>query len=165
MTFKRDFKQQMVPEWEKEYMDYEGLKRILKEIKSSKQGTENSTLLQQHRFSLERAFGGLHLHNGSNHQREYLGDIEDKVIDVKTLEQDGSKELYETNFQRQHEEGGEAEARFFHKLDEELNKVNAFYKDQVEAAKHEATLLGKQVEALVALRVKVKSPDPGKCKN
>lgn len=35
MTFKKDFKQQMVPEWEKEYMDYEGLKRILKEIKKT----------------------------------------------------------------------------------------------------------------------------------
>ncbi|KAJ1380703.1 SPX domain [Sesbania bispinosa] len=156
MTFKKDFKQQMVPEWEKEYMDYEGLKRILKEVKSNKQATQNRSL--QHSFSLERAFSGLHLH-GSNHQRER--DIEDQVIDVKTIEQDGSKQLYETNFQKCHEEGGQAEERFFQKLDEELNKVNAFYKDQVEAAKHEATLLSKQVETLVALRVKVKNPDSG----
>ncbi|KAJ1423675.1 SPX domain [Sesbania bispinosa] len=156
MTFKKDFKQQMVPEWEKEYMDYEGLKRILKEVKSNKQATQNRPL--QHSFSLERAFSGLHMH-GSNHQRER--DIEDQVIDVKTLEQDGSKQLYETNFQKCHEEGGQAEERFFQKLDEELNKVNAFYKDQVEAAKHEATLLSKQVETLVALRVKVKNPDSG----
>ncbi|XP_027361243.1 phosphate transporter PHO1 homolog 10 isoform X2 [Abrus precatorius] len=156
MTFQKDFKQQMVPEWEKDYMDYEGLKRILKEIKSSKKAIHNRSL--QHRFRLERAFSGLNMH-GSNHQRE--GDIEDQVIEVKTLEQDGSKQLYKTNFQKFHEVGGEAEARLFEKLDEELNKVNAFYKDQVEAAKHEATLLSKQVEALVALRVKVKSPETG----
>ncbi|XP_020218445.1 phosphate transporter PHO1 homolog 10 isoform X2 [Cajanus cajan] len=156
MTFKRDFKQQMVLEWEKEYMDYEGLKRILKEIKCSKQATHNRSL--QHRLRLERAFSGIHLH-GSNHERE--GDVEEQVIEVKTLELDGSKQLYKTEFQKPHEEGGEAEARLFQKLDEELNKVNAFYKDQVEAAKHEANLLSKQVEALVALRVKVKSPDSG----
>ncbi|KAG4402030.1 hypothetical protein GLYMA_02G110600v4 [Glycine max] len=156
MTFKKDFKQQMVPEWEKEYMDYEGLKRILKEIKNSKQATHNRSL--HHRLRLERAFSGIHL-QGSNHQRE--GDIEDQVIEVKTLEQDGSRQLYKTNFQKFDEEGGEVEARLFQKLDEELNKVNAFYKDQVEAAQHEVTLLSKQMEALVALRVKVKSPDTG----
>lgn len=160
MTFKKDFKQQMVPEWEKDYMDYEGLKRILKEVKSSKQAANNEHL--QHRFSLERAFSGIHMHGSSNHQREE--DIEDQVIEVKTLELDGSEELYETNFQMHHEEVGEAEGKFFKKLDEELNKVNTFYKDQVEAAKNEATLLSKQVETLIALRVKVKSPDPGKCK-
>lgn len=155
MTFKKDLKQQMVPEWEKDYMDYEGLKRILKEVKSR---THSRSL--QHKLNLERAFSGLHLHGSSHHREE---DIEDQVIDVKTLDQrDGSKQLYKTNFQKCHEEGGEAEARFFQKLDEELNKVNAFYKDQVEAAKHEATLLSKQMEALVALRVKVKNPDSGK---
>ncbi|KAL2349213.1 hypothetical protein Fmac_003213 [Flemingia macrophylla] len=156
MTFKRDFKKQMVPEWEKDYMDYEGLKRILKEIKSSKQATQSRSL--KHRLRLERAFSGIHLH-GSNHERE--GDIEDQDIEVKTLEVDGSKQLYKTDFQKPNEEGGEAEARLFQKLDEELNKVNAFYKDQVEAAMHEATLLSKQLEALVALRVKVKGPDSG----
>jgi SPX domain protein involved in polyphosphate accumulation len=36
MTFKKDFKRQMVPEWEKEYMNYESLKKLLKEVKSSK---------------------------------------------------------------------------------------------------------------------------------
>ncbi|XP_027187509.1 phosphate transporter PHO1 homolog 10 isoform X2 [Cicer arietinum] len=137
MTFKKDFKQQMVPEWEREYMDYEGLKRILKEIKSKNQVKDNNRHLQQHRFSLERAFSGL------NFQRD--DGIEEQVIDVKKLELD--------------EERGEDEARFFEKLDEELNKVNAFYKDQEEATKHEATLLSKQVETLVALRVKVKSLD------
>ncbi|KAL5158827.1 Phosphate transporter PHO1 10 [Glycine soja] len=116
----------------------------------SKQATHNRSL--HHRLRLERAFSGIHL-QGSNHQRE--GDIEDQAIEVKTLEQDGSRQLYKTNFQKFDEEGGEVEARLFQKLDEELNKVNAFYKDQVEAAQHEVTLLSKQMEALVALRVKI----------
>ncbi|RZB86506.1 Phosphate transporter PHO1-like 10 [Glycine soja] len=129
-------------------------KNIERDKKNNKQATHNRSL--HHRLRLERAFSGIHL-QGSNHQRE--GDIEDQVIEVKTLEQDGSRPLYKTNFQKFDEEGGEVEARLFQKLDEELNKVNAFYKDQVEAAQHEVTLLSKQMEALVALRVKVKSPD------
>ncbi|RHN55444.1 putative SPX domain-containing protein [Medicago truncatula] len=158
MTFKKDFKQQMVPEWEKEYMDYECLKKILKEVKSSKKAKDRDNKHLQHKFSLERAFSGIHLQHGSNHQNDE--GIGEQVIEVKTLEidVDGSKELFETKL---NEERGEAEARFLQKLDEELNKVNAFYKEQVEAVKHEATLLSKQVETLVALRVKVKNLDPG----
>ncbi|RZB65357.1 Phosphate transporter PHO1-like 10 [Glycine soja] len=125
-------------------------KNIERDKKNSKQATHNRSL--HHRLRLERAFSGIHL-QGSNHQRE--GDIEDQAIEVKTLEQDGSRQLYKTNFQKFDEEGGEVEARLFQKLDEELNKVNAFYKDQVEAAQHEVTLLSKQMEALVALRVKI----------
>lgn len=145
MTFKKDFKQQMVPEWEKHYMDYQGLKTILKEIKSSNKVKDNNN----------------HLHHGSNNQGNE--GIEDKIIDVKTLENDvdGSKKIHETNL---NEEKGEADARFFEKLDEELNKVNVFYKEEVEAVQNEATLLSKQVETLVALRVKVKTPNPGNCK-
>ncbi|KAL5100192.1 hypothetical protein RYX36_004519 [Vicia faba] len=131
MTFKKDFREQMVPEWEKHYMDYEGLKTILKQLKSSNKVKDNNKLL--------------HHRHGSNNQRD--DGIEDKVIDVEILENDVEK--------------GEADARFFEKLDEELDKVNVFYKEEVEAVKHEATLLSKQVEALVALRVKVKSPNPG----
>ncbi|XP_058777329.1 phosphate transporter PHO1 homolog 10-like isoform X2 [Vicia villosa] len=135
MTFKKDFKQQMVPEWETHYMDYEGLKTILKHVKHNH-----------------------HHHHGCSNQTDE--GTEDKIIDVETLENgvDGSKEFYENNL---NEERGEGDARFFEKLDEELDKVNVFYKEEVEAVKHEATLLSKQLEALVAFRVKVKSPDTG----
>lgn len=127
MTFKRYFREHMVPEWAENYMDYEGLKRILEEIKSSTQSQQhqkphNKSL--EHKLSLERAFDRLHLQH-SNHGR-HEGDIEDQAIDVKKLEQDGSGQFYKTHFLKRHEEGGEAEARFFKKLDEELNKVNSF---------------------------------------
>ncbi|KAK6159911.1 hypothetical protein DH2020_003292 [Rehmannia glutinosa] len=45
------------------------------------------------------------------------------------------------------------------KLDDELNKTNNFYKDKVEEMIEEATLLNKQMEALIALRIKVIYPD------
>ncbi|KAF7809095.1 phosphate transporter PHO1-like protein 10-like [Senna tora] len=153
MTYKRDFKAQMVPEWAENYMDYEGLKRILKEVKnSSKQNHQHHQKSHikslQHKLSLERAFSGLHLQHSSNHQG-HEGDVEDPVIDVKKLDQ----------------EGGEAEARFFQKLDEELNKVNFFYKDQVEAVENEEALLNKQMEAFIALKMKLKNPNIASAEN
>ncbi|KAI4328480.1 hypothetical protein L6164_020832 [Bauhinia variegata] len=155
MTFKKEFKKQMVPEWTEVYMDYECLKRIFKEIISSKEGNHRAAHFRssQQRLSHETDSSGLHLQNG--HQ-EGGGKIKEQVIDVNALEVDSSRQIYKTNFLNGHEEG-EAETRFFRKLDEELNKVNTFYKDQVEAASHEASLLDKQMEALIALRIKVKN--------
>nr|XP_009802318.1 PREDICTED: phosphate transporter PHO1 homolog 3-like isoform X5 [Nicotiana sylvestris] len=53
----------------------------------------------------------------------------------------------------------EDEKSFFEKLDNELEKVNSFYKDKVEEAKGEAAALAEQMDALVALRRKVKESD------
>lgn len=87
------------------------------------------------------------------------GDIEDQVISVNTMLQDGSRKFYNTMFLKQYKEGRENEVIFFKKLDEELNKVNTFYKDTVEVVMHEAALLDKQMDALIALRIKVENPD------
>ncbi|XP_030959357.1 phosphate transporter PHO1 homolog 10-like [Quercus lobata] len=106
--------------------------------------------------TLDKTFRGLHK-EASNLPSK--GDIEDQVIDVNTLQQDGSGQIYKTKFLRKSEEGGEVEVMFFRKLDEELNKVCNFYKDKVEALMHEAAVLNKQMDAFIALRVKVENPD------
>ncbi|CAN4128176.1 unnamed protein product [Withania somnifera] len=54
---------------------------------------------------------------------------------------------------------GRNEKSFFENLDNELEKVNSFYKDKVEEAKGEAAALAKQMDALIALREKVKEKD------
>ncbi|KAG6759930.1 hypothetical protein POTOM_036426 [Populus tomentosa] len=53
------------------------------------------------------------------------GDIEDQVIDVNALPQDGCRKFYTTQFLRESEEGGELEVKFFKKFDEQLNKWRA----------------------------------------
>ncbi|KAL3654248.1 hypothetical protein CASFOL_003929 [Castilleja foliolosa] len=55
-------------------------------------------------------------------------------------------------------EGEENERFFFKKLDDELNKTNSFYKDNVEEVITEVNSLKKQIEALTALRIKVINP-------
>ncbi|KAF6148143.1 hypothetical protein GIB67_011918 [Kingdonia uniflora] len=57
------------------------------------------------------------------------------------------------------EEGGETEAMFFRCLDEQFNKVHKFYKGEVVEVVKEAVLLNKQMEALIAFRIKVDKPN------
>ncbi|PRQ40735.1 putative SPX domain-containing protein [Rosa chinensis] len=41
MKFGKEFKKQMVPEWSEAYMDYNGLKRILRELREYKQSKQH----------------------------------------------------------------------------------------------------------------------------
>lgn len=56
------------------------------------------------------------------------------------------------------EEGGEYELVYFRRLDDEFNKVVRFYRSKVEEVMKEAAELNKQMDALVAFRVKVENP-------
>lgn len=56
------------------------------------------------------------------------------------------------------DEGGEYELVYFRRLDDELNKVNKFYKDKVEEVMKEAAMLNTQMDALIAFRIKVENP-------
>ncbi|XVF03293.1 hypothetical protein REPUB_Repub04eG0248900 [Reevesia pubescens] len=127
----------MVPEWTEAYVDYNGLKRILQEILQCKLSKQPKTHLRslKMKLSLHRTLSGLHLHPSNLMNK---GDIENQVID------EGEGE-------------GEIEVEFFRKLDEELHKVNTFYKEKIEAVMDEATLLNKQMEAFIALQIKVQS--------
>ncbi|MCL7029356.1 hypothetical protein MKW94_030758 [Papaver nudicaule] len=71
-------------------------------------------------------------------------------------------EKYKTKFLMSNEDGGEYEVLFFKTLDEEFNAVNKFYRDKVDEVMNEAAVLTKQMDALVAFRVKVEHPDQGK---
>ncbi|ESQ28297.1 hypothetical protein EUTSA_v10018151mg [Eutrema salsugineum] len=158
MKFGKIFKKQMVPEWVEAYMDYNGLKRNLKEIRSYKYSrlSRAASRVSQQAEALHRSFSGLSYHPSNS---EHAGDIEEQVIKVDTVQQDDSRKLYKTKFLKKSEEGGEFEETFFRKLDENLNKVNRFYRDKVDEVLEEAALLDKQMDALIALRVKVQTPD------
>lgn len=158
MKFGKEFKKQMVPEWTEAYMDYNGLKRILREIRQYKLNKHPATpsRVSQHRTTLDMSPNRLS-YQSSSHRNE--GDMEDQVIDINTLQRDGSRQFYETKFLGLPEEGGQIEVTFFRKLDEELNKVNSFYKDKVDKVRCEASQLNKQMNALIALRIKVVKPN------
>ncbi|POO03488.1 SPX domain containing protein [Trema orientale] len=148
MKFGKEFNIQKVPEWIEAYMDYNGLKSILRNMRQYKQNKHPA---------LNRTLSGLNCQSSSHHREDDTED--DHVIDVNTLWRDGSRKFFETKFLGQSKEGSEIEVTFFRKLEEELNKVNDFYKDKVEEVIDEANQLNKQMEALIALGIKVKKRD------
>lgn len=154
MKFGKEFKKQQVPEWIEAYVNYNELKQILQDVRHCKQLKQPPTAVQQ-KLTFYRASGGLNLETSV----ENTGDVEDQVIAVDTVQEENSRELYHSKFLKSPEEGGENEIMFFKKLDNELNKVNTFYKLTVEEVKKEAALLNQQMDALLALRIKVINPD------
>ncbi|XP_010425108.1 PREDICTED: phosphate transporter PHO1 homolog 5 [Camelina sativa] len=180
MKFGKEFSSQMVPEWHEAYMDYDYLKSQLKEIIKFKRKTNPHGAGHHHhsvihrKTTLHRAFSGListsapekkkHHHGGSGGQIGHFSDSDDdleegiKPVTAPIMVRSASHG-YQTTFLMATEEGGEYETVFFRRLDDEFNKVERFYKDKVEEVMKEAVMLEKQMDALIAFRVKVEHPD------
>eukprot|EP00257_Ricinus_communis_P027614 XP_025015028.1 phosphate transporter PHO1 homolog 3 [Ricinus communis] len=168
MKFGKEFAAQMVQEWQQAYMDYNYLKTILKDVLRFKQRNTvlspmataaNSTSSPlKRRVSLYRAFSGLTSRYRSGSPRKCSGS-EDEVILINPVEdQEGGEGQYQTMFLNATDEGGEYELVFFRKLDDEFNKVVEHYKNKVQEAMAEADDLSRQMDALIALRIKVENP-------
>ncbi|KAL1538729.1 phosphate transporter PHO1 9-like isoform X1 [Salvia divinorum] len=161
MKFGKELASQMVQEWQAAYMDYQGLKTLLKNHVAFRKNSAPSPPPQEasrsrslkRRISMYRTFSGLNSLRGSPKK----GD--DEAILVSSVQQEGSDQsYYQTMFLRSSEEGGQIELEFFRKLDHEFNKVVKFYSEKVEQVKAEAEELTKQMNALIALRIIVDKP-------
>ncbi|KAF8012951.1 hypothetical protein BT93_I0959 [Corymbia citriodora subsp. variegata] len=169
MKFGKEYVSQMVQEWQDAYMDYNFLKSILKDalrhrhLNSRPSPTASTTSSQgqlKRRGSLYRAFSGLTSRCARNSPQASGEDEE--VILVSAVQEEGSDQgRYQTMFLRSSDEGGESELLFFSRLDGEFNKVLGFYKKKVEEVVAEADELSKQMNALIALRIRVEKPVMG----
>ncbi|CAE5957428.1 unnamed protein product [Arabidopsis arenosa] len=173
MKFGKEFSSQMVPEWQQAYMDYDFLKTLLKEIITFKRRTNNAPPHGgaktggglNRKMTLYRAFSGLVSTPGRHKRSINPHDVEEGVqLTASTtsgpiLVNTNSTRGCETTFLMAAEEGGEYELVFFRRLDDEFNKVEKFYKKKVEEVLKEAAMLNKQMDALIAFRVKVENPD------
>ena len=160
MKFGKEFASQMVPEWEEAYMDYNYLKKILKEVESFKQINKppaaHARLKRMQ--TLCRAFSGLtHFGRLDHPVTSSESAMESQPILVNSVEENGHAG-YETMFLMLGEQGAEYELVYFRRLDDEFNKVNQFYRSKVEEVMTEAASLNKQMDALIAFRVKVENP-------
>ncbi|XP_023520947.1 phosphate transporter PHO1 homolog 3-like [Cucurbita pepo subsp. pepo] len=150
----------MVPEWHNAYMDYNVLKTLFKGIQRFKLRNGPSPTPQpsalKRKLTLYRAFSGLT--QGTAHpSAPSHTDFDNQAILVNCMHEDGSQN-YKTTFLRAADDGAENELLFFKRLDEEFNKVDKFYKAKVEEVMKEAEMLDKQMDALIAFRVKVENP-------
>ncbi|XP_073300879.1 phosphate transporter PHO1 homolog 3-like isoform X2 [Primulina huaijiensis] len=141
MKFGKELASQMVPEWQEAYMNYGSLKSLLKEIhlfKHRNRPAPHRPHGLKRNATLYRAFSGL------THMVILVNAFGDSA---------------ETTFLNVHDEGGEYELVYFKRLDDEFNKVLKFYKEKMKEVVDEAGVLNKQMEALVAFRVKVEHPE------
>ncbi|XP_050373010.1 phosphate transporter PHO1 homolog 3-like [Argentina anserina] len=157
MKFGKEFLAQQVPEWQDAYMNYSYLKSLIKIIQHSKH--KNKPHPHHHRLTLYSAFAGL---TRSRHHQEPTSpsaDIENQAILVHAVSSDGEPhESYETTFLMASDEGGVMELEYFRRADDEFNKVQKFYRGKVAEVMKEASLLNKQMDALIAFRIKVENP-------
>ncbi|XP_077245662.1 phosphate transporter PHO1 homolog 3-like isoform X2 [Tasmannia lanceolata] len=157
MKFGKGFTSQMVPEWQEAYMDYNQLKTILKDVlRFKQQSNPNPTRTLKRKMTLYRAFSGLtRRYNNLMSPTKSPDSEDDQVILIQKQEGSVEVEEYRTMFLLFSNEGGHIELFFFKRLDEEFNKANNFYKAKVKDIINEADALNKQMDALIALRIKV----------
>ncbi|XWS69679.1 hypothetical protein CRYUN_Cryun04dG0199500 [Craigia yunnanensis] len=160
MKFGKEFASQMVLEWQEAYMDYDYLKTLLKELQGFKHRIKPLATPGglKRKLTLYRAFSGLTQRHHSPTSPS-SPDIESQPILVNSVSRNGSQR-YETTFLMSSDEGGEYELVYFRRLDDEFNKVDKFYSAKVQEVMKEADDLNKQMDALIAFRIKVEKP-PG----
>lgn len=129
----------MVQEWQKAYMDYMHLKKMLETISRFRQPPRRL------KMSMHRAFSGLMPRSPKIKEEE-------PVLSAPTPR--GTHNHYQSLLMKLSEEGADHELAFFKKLDLEFDKVRAFHEEKVLAAKGNAEELTKQMDALIALRIK-----------
>ncbi|KAI9168843.1 hypothetical protein LWI28_002684 [Acer negundo] len=161
MKFGKEFASQMVPEWQEKYMDYDFLKSLLKEILLFRQSTRPMTsgpVGLTRKMTLYRAFSGLvSMPRHGTNPISPSPDLENQSILVNSVSRNGSRS-YETTFLMSSDDGGEYELVYFRRLDDQFNKVDKFYRDKVKEVLMEAEVLNKQMDALIAFRIKVENP-------
>ncbi|XP_017218409.1 phosphate transporter PHO1 homolog 3 [Daucus carota subsp. sativus] len=167
MKFGKELKSQMVPEWQDAYMDYGFLKTLLKDIQHFRHKTMPPPAHPPglpRALTHYRAFSGLTSLKRSISMRSASGrqhhheDLESQAILVNNVKKTNGEVGYQTTFLRASEDGGEYELVYFKRLDDEFNKVNMFYRAKVDEVMKEADELNRQMNALIAFRIKVENP-------
>ncbi|KAL1563136.1 phosphate transporter PHO1 3-like [Salvia divinorum] len=144
MKFGKEFSSQMVPEWQGAYMDYSYLKKHLKSLLKFRQQNAAPSFTRQ-RHAMYRAFSGLTGQSPPKAREEEVVMIPHSAYQALLVKLSG--------------EGAEQELEFFKKLDLEFDKVRTFYEGKVQGIKENAAELSKQMDALIALRIRVERPD------
>ncbi|XAR48949.1 hypothetical protein NMG60_11031944 [Bertholletia excelsa] len=154
VKFSKELEAQLIPEWKEAFMNYWELKKHIKKIKLSKNKSNQlqedtrhdfgRSILDGVRFAFERIAGGL----CRSAEKPEIIKVKKKI--TRGDEEGEGDELYETELlQSSHEDQLKA---FFERLDQELNKVNQFYKTKEGEFLERGDVLKKQLEILQDLK-------------
>ncbi|XP_026401036.1 phosphate transporter PHO1-like [Papaver somniferum] len=161
VKFSKELEAQLIPEWKDAFVNYCQLKKYVKKVRLSKKPISDQIHL-------------LHLHDQEDDPPQYGFSIFDPVryvfkklsakfqssstdqremiIQVRNKNGEGDEEsVYQTELLHLFSEEDEVK-EFFERLDEELNKVNQFYKIKEKEFLERGEALNKQLETLLDLK-------------
>ncbi|KAK7268837.1 hypothetical protein RIF29_21546 [Crotalaria pallida] len=150
VKFSKELEAQLIPEWKEAFVNYWQLKKQIKRIKLSR--VPKLSLHVEADFG-RSIFDSLHLF-AKKFTNKLSGSNNDNfnIIKVRKKTMNGSEEeIYETELAQLFSEEDEVRV-FFVRLDEELNKVNQFYKRQEGEFVERGETLNKQLQILLDLK-------------
>ncbi|KAK7356647.1 hypothetical protein VNO80_15922 [Phaseolus coccineus] len=151
VKFSKELEAQLIPEWKEAFVNYWQLKKQIKRIKLSRLPNQSHHHVKPHlALSIFDSFR-FFLHNIAHS----LSDSDHRdltIIQVRKKTTKGSEEeIYETELAQLFSEEDEVRV-FFMRLDEELNKVNQFYRKQESEFLERGETLNKQLQILLDLK-------------
>ncbi|PSS17714.1 Phosphate transporter like [Actinidia chinensis var. chinensis] len=151
VKFSKDLEAQLIPEWKDAFVNYWQLKKHVKKIKLSRKSPKQTqdpngdfglSIFNPIRFVVNKISNRL---DNTGDKPEII-QVKSKVTEREDDEEVG--EVYETELSQLFSEEDEVKV-FFERLDEELNKVNQFYKTKESEFLGRGEILNKQLQTLL----------------
>ncbi|GKU85720.1 hypothetical protein SLEP1_g346 [Rubroshorea leprosula] len=152
VKFSKQLEAQLIPQWKDAFVNYWQLKKHIKKIKLSRKprqpphdlnGDFGRTIFDSIR-SLAHRFSNK-LHGSSENSIEII------QVRKRTMEEGNGEEVYQTELAQLFSEEDGVRV-FFTSLDEELNKVNLFYKARESEFLERGKILNKQLQILMDIK-------------
>lgn len=156
VKFSKELEAQLIPEWKEAFVNYWQLKKHVKKIKLSRTNKQSASAEFTHDFGRSILdpirFIALKVASTTKHFFTSSNNNTDEIIQVRSKSMDSDEEvLYQTELLQLFSEEDEVRL-FFERLDEELNKVNQFYKTKESEFLERGEILNKQLQILLDLK-------------
>ncbi|KAB2061915.1 hypothetical protein ES319_A10G118700v1 [Gossypium barbadense] len=156
VKFSKELEAQLIPEWKEAFVNYWQLKKHVKKIKLSRTNKQIASVEFTHDFGRSILdpirFIALKVASTTKHFFTSSNNNTDEIIQVRSKSMDSDEEvLYQTELLQLFSEEDEVRL-FFERLDEELNKVNQFYKTKESEFLERGEILNKQLQILLDLK-------------
>ncbi|KDP40362.1 hypothetical protein JCGZ_02360 [Jatropha curcas] len=154
VKFSKELEAQLIPEWKEAFVNYWQLKKHIKKIKLSRKPKQSPEFDHECGRSI---FNPIRFLSYKLSNAFFRSDSKTEIIQVRSKameDQDGNEDqdiIYKTELVQLFSEEDEVRI-FFEKLDEELNKVNQFYKAKESELLERGDLLYKQLDVLLNLK-------------
>ncbi|KAM1087224.1 hypothetical protein ACFX2I_012683 [Malus domestica] len=150
VKFSKELEAQLIPEWKGAFVNYWLLKKQVKKIKLSRVPKQPSDAAGDFGVSI---FDPVRFVTKRISDMLFNFDNKTEIIQVKSkiMEDGDEEEIYETELAQLFSSEDEVRV-FFEALDEELNKVNQFYKTKESEFLERGNILNKQLQILLDLK-------------